>query len=213
MPAPEEEHKQVPLIDFHKLFMGLMHEPTTKEKLRKFIEVFNATHEQEEHIDVDAPDFTPNRWSVSQLATALSEAGVKTRVAGREMDKSSLLHRFETIYSERPYPTDWVVPSPNGENWRAYWGPIIGEAIWAVLVVIGTVLGVYAAYYFCEEQHYKYQCRYLKNMYSLQCFVLKKSRSYLEEMNYNIVYSVACGLGVFLSGFLMRLQKYAARMV
>ena len=40
---------------------------------------------------------------------------------------------------------------------------------------------------------------------------MKKSRAYLEEMNYNLVYTTLCGLGIAMAGILSRAKAYATK--
>jgi hypothetical protein len=149
-------------------------------------------------------------WSVSDLAAILRECDVLTRIAGREMDKSSLMTRMRQVYYNTESSSIYK-PSPLGHNWRGFWSPYITDIFMTIATVIGTLAGVHYLYTNCEYYHYIWNCSNWRKMYSLECYVLKKSRSYLEEMNYNLVYTTLCGLGIALTGMLARAKAYATK--
>jgi len=165
------------------------------------------THEEEE---ADYNVFDSKMWSVSDLASVLRECDILTRSAGREMDKSSLVTRMKQVYFNKECSNVYK-PSPLGHNWRGFWSPYTTDMIMTVAIVIGTIAGVHYLYTYCEHYHYVWNCSNWRKMYSMECYVIKKARSYLEEMNYNIVYTTLCGLGIALTGMLSRAKAYATR--
>ena len=150
------------------------------------------------------------QWSVPELAALLRECDILTRVAGREMDKSGLMTRMKQVYynTER---NNVYKPSPLGHNWIGFWSPYIADILITIMTVLGTLAGVHYLYTYCEYYHYAWNCSNWRKMYSLECYVLKKSRFYLEEMNYNLVYTTLCGLGIALTGLFARAKAYATK--
>ena len=150
------------------------------------------------------------QWSVPELAALLRECDILTRVAGREMDKSGLMTRMKQVYynTER---SNVYKPSPLGHNWIGFWSPYIADILITIMTVLGTLAGVHYLYTYCEYYHYAWNCSNWRKMYSLECYVLKKSRFYLEEMNYNLVYTTLCGLGIALTGLFARAKAYATK--
>ena len=84
-----------------------------------------------------------------------------------------------------------------------------GHALTALGLI--TIFTVQYLYGFSEDFHQSYECSKLANFYSLHCYVLKKCRAYLEEMNYNLVYTVICGLGIAAANTLRKYQNAATR--
>ena len=154
--------------------------------------------------------FDSNEWSVSDLASVLRECGILTRNAGRDMDKNSLLLRMKNVFYNRA-SSDVFKSSPLGHNWRGFWKPYIAEVLMAIFTVLGTLAAVHYLYSYCEYYHYTWNCSNWRKMYSLECYVMKKSRAYLEEMNYNLVYTTLCGLGIAMAGILSRAKAYATK--
>ena len=154
--------------------------------------------------------FEPALWSVSDLAAILRECDVLTRAAGREMDKSSLMIRMKQVYYNTGSRSIYK-PAPLGHNWIGFWSPYITDILMTIATVIGTLVGVHYLYTKCEYYHYVWNCSNWRKMYSLECYVMKKSRSYLEEMNYNLVYTTLCGLGIAITGLLARAKAYATK--
>lgn len=165
-----------------------------------------SNKEEEEDFNV----FDGNMWTVSELASVLNECDILTRSAGREMDKSSLVTRMKQVYYNTENCSVYK-PSPLGHNWRGFWSPYTSDIMMTLATVIGTIAGVHYLYSYCEHYHYVLNCSNWRKMYSMECYVLKKARSYLEEMNYNIVYTTLCGLGIALTGMLSRAKAYASR--
>lgn len=176
----------------------------TDEKEGKDDKVTNKIVEDEFNV------FDSNMWTVSELAAVLSKCDILTREAGREMDKSSLMTRLKQVYYKKESSSVYK-PSPLGHNWRGFWSPYISDITMTLATVIGTIAGVHYLYSYCEHYHYALNCSNWRKMYSMECYILKKARSYLEEMNYNIVYTTLCGLGIALTGMLSRAKAYAAR--
>ena len=65
---------------------------------------------------------------------------------------------------------------------------------------------IHYLYGFCERYHTHLECHTWQEFYSLQCFVLKKSRYYLEMFNYDIVFTAVCALGVALANIFRKQQ-------
>lgn len=154
--------------------------------------------------------FDTSEWTVSDLASVLRECGILTRSAGRDMDKNSMLLRMKNVFYNRA-SSDVFKASPLGHNWRGFWKPYIAEVLMAIFTVLGTLASVHYIYSYCEYYHYTWNCSNWRKMYSLECYVMKKSRSYLEEMNYNLVYTTLCGLGIAMAGLLSRAKAYATK--
>ena len=178
-----------------------------KSKYNKIDEI-----DEIDEIDDTYNVFDHDQWSVADIASVLKECGILTRAAGREMDKSSLMNRMKQVYYNNANYSVYK-PSPVGHNWIGFWSPYFADIFMTIATVIGTVIGVHYLYTYCEVYHYKLGCSNWKKMYSLECYVLKKSRAYLEEMNYNLVYTTLCGLGLVLAGMLARAKAYATKNV
>lgn len=170
----------------------------------------NKSNKEEEEEVEDFNVFDGNMWTVSELASVLNECDILTRSAGREMDKTSLVTRMKQVYYNTENCSVYK-PSPLGHNWRGFWSPYTSDIMMTLATVIGTIAGVHYLYSYCEHYHYVLNCSNWRKMYSMECYVLKKARSYLEEMNYNIVYTTLCGLGIALTGMLSRAKAYASR--
>ena len=89
--------------------------------------------------------------------------------------------------------------------------PLLTESLWASFFVIMSLILVYNAYIFAEYLHDYFECSYWSNTYTLKCYVTKKVRYHLEDLNYNIVYTTLCALSLTGASILMRLQKYTKK--
>jgi len=154
--------------------------------------------------------FDHDMWTVSEIASVLKNCDILTRSAGREMDKTSLISRMKQVYCNTA-SYNVFKPSPLGHNWSEFWYPYLAEVIMTIATVVATLAGVHYLYTYCEHYHYTLRCSEWRKMYSLECYVLKKSRSYLEEMNYNLVYTSLCGLGIAMTGMFARAKAYATK--
>ena len=96
-------------------------------------------------------------------------------------------------------------------NWKSFWLPMMGEFFIAIVTVIGTVIGVHYLYYVSENLHKEFDCVYYRNFYSMQCYMIKQCRSYLESLTYNIVYTTICGVGLALANFVSRAKGISSR--
>lgn len=89
--------------------------------------------------------------------------------------------------------------------------PLLTESLWASFFVVMSLILVYNAYIFAEYLHDYFECSYWSNTYTLKCYVTKKVRYHLEDLNYNIVYTTLCALSLTGASILMRLQKYTKK--
>jgi len=136
----------------------------------------------------------------------LRNAGVRTRQGGLALEKEGLQRRIKAVW-ENKGKIEWFEPSPTGINRREWYLPMITEIVTGVLMVVGTILLSRILYIWAEHYHAKWDCVHYGNFYSIWCYSAKKSRAYLEDMNYNMVYTALIGCGAFASKLLMSYQK------
>ena len=121
--------------------------------------------------------------------------------------KNSLIRILKRVLDDSIERKDFV-PRAFGYNMYEYWVPIFSNIAYVILVTTGTIFLINISYLAAEYYHDDYECVVWYKMYSLQCYVLKKVRNYLEEMNYNIVYSTMCALSLALTTLFVNLRKY-----
>ena len=147
-----------------------------------------------------------NMWNVAEIAAILRNGGVRDRNAGRALPLAGLLLRLRQVM-ENTAPETSYEPTPFSRNKREYWFPVIREMCVGIFITILTITVVQYLYIWSEYLHQHYNCVQTSEFYSLKCFVVKKSRSYLEEMNYNMVYTAICGLGLAAANALRKYQN------
>ncbi len=158
--------------------------------------------------DEEVNIYDDNMWNVAGLAGLLRVAGVRVREAGHPLPLLGLLLRLRQVVEDTA-PSHAYEPSPFGKNKWSYWFPILQELFSGLAITLGTIFAVQVLYHWSEEYHHRYNCTYSSEFYTLKCYVLKKSRSYLEELNYNLVYTVLCGLGIAFANTLRKYQSSA----
>ena len=136
----------------------------------------------------------------------LRNAGVRTREGGVALNVGGLRRRIRQVWENKAVPK-YFEPSPAGINKWEYWLPIVRELVQGVLIVVGTILLSRYLYIQAEYYHDKWNCVEYGNFYSMWCYTAKKSRAYLEDLNYNMVYTALIGCGAFASKILMTYQK------
>ena len=119
------------------------------------------------------------------------------KVGNTQLDKRVLMKRCELLKSYK-LPIAYIVPKPFNENAVEFWLPLLTELMWSLFIIVGSILSSLVCYHYAEVLHSRNDCAniFTTNMYSLQCFVAKKARSYFENLNYNIVYTTMIGIGV-----------------
>ena len=150
--------------------------------------------------------YQTNMWNVAEIAAILRNGGVRDRNAGRALPLAGLLLRLRQVMEDTALVSAYE-PSPFGKNKREYWFPIFREMFVGIAITILTVVVVQWLYIWSEHLHHEYNCVQTSEFYSLKCFVLKKSRAYLEEMNYNMVYTAICGLGLAAANTMRKYQS------
>ncbi len=156
---------------------------------KDFLVLPNGHNEKEVNI------YEANLWNNAELAALLRKAGVRTRNAGHALPSLGLLLRLRQCIENTACETVYE-PTALGRNKRDYWLPIFKELVHGAFICFITIVVVHCLYYWSEELHHRCRCVKISEFYSLKCYVLKKCRSYLEEMSYNLVYTVLCGLGL-----------------
>ena len=151
-----------------------------------------------------------NMWNNATLAALLRNAGVRSRNAGHALTAMGLILRLRQVV-ENTAPETAYEPTAFGRNKWEYWFPILRELFVGVGITILTIFTVQYLYGWSEELHQSYECSKVANFYSLHCYVFKKCRAYLEEMNYNLVYTVICGLGLAAANTLRKYQHAATK--
>tara|TARA_R110000787_G_scaffold252484_1_gene357935 strand:+ start:107 stop:739 length:633 start_codon:yes stop_codon:yes gene_type:complete len=154
--------------------------------------------------------YESNMWNNATLAGLLRNAGVRSRSAGHALTALGLISRLRQIVENTASESAYE-PTAFGRNKWEYWFPIIREMVVGVGITILTIFTVQYLYGFSEDFHQSYECSKVSNFYSLHCYVLKKCRAYLEEMNYNLVYTVICGLGLACANTLRKYQNSATK--
>ena len=141
-------------------------------------------------------DLVPaNGLNVAAANIFLKECRVKTREHGYQLNRIMLNNRVKDFVNGI-LASSCYQPSPFGINWREYWFPILIETAYSIIIIVGTIVGTIVLYQLCEHLHHKWGCQYLVNIFTLQCYVVKNSRSYLESYAYDIVYTTIVGIGV-----------------
>ncbi len=143
---------------------------------------------------------------VSNSTIILRNAGVRTREGGVALNVGGLRRRLRQVWENKAV-AKYFEPSPAGINKREYWLPIVLELIQGALIIIGTILLSRYLYIWAEYYHERWDCVTYGNFYSLWCYTAKKSRAYLEDLNYNMVYTALIGCGAFASKLLMTYQR------
>jgi len=151
-----------------------------------------------------------NMWNNATLAALLRNAGVRSRTAGHALTALGLILRLRQIVEDTA-PESAYEPTAFGRNKWEYWFPIIREMVVGIVITILTIFSVQYLYGWSEDFHQRYECSKVGNFYSLHCYVFKKCRAYLEEMNYNLVYTVICGLGLAAANTLRKYQNAATK--
>ena len=163
-------------------------------------------------IDIDDPFKEPSAWNRPALLSISNEIGLKVSTRGVVLCKSSLIRNLKRVMNDSILMRDFI-PAPFGYNYIDYWLPIVCNISYVVFVTSMSICGIHLSYIAAENLHNQYECSYWLKMYSLQCYVLKKVRHYLEDMNYNIVYSTICALSVALTSLFVRLRRYNESLV
>ena len=154
--------------------------------------------------------YQANMWNNATLAALLRNSGVRSRSAGHALTAMGLLLRLRQVVEDTA-PENAYEPTAFGRNKYEYWFPIFREMVVGVSITILTIVSVQYLYGWSEDFHQHYECSKVRNFYSLQCYVFKKCRAYLEEMNYNLVYTVICGLGLAAANTLRKYQNAATK--
>tara|TARA_R110000803_G_scaffold1094_5_gene3725 strand:+ start:169 stop:960 length:792 start_codon:yes stop_codon:yes gene_type:complete len=192
---------------------------TPRETLIRLLEHENDDRRVMENADlIVVPDdsdasnevnlYNANMWNVAPLATILRSAGVKTRSAGHALSLLGLLLRLRHVMDDTA-PESAYDPTCFGRNKWEYWYPILKEIFVLFIITTLTVIGVQFLYVWSEHFHHTYECVKTSEFFSAKCYVLKKCRSYLEEMNYNLVYTVICGIGLAIANILRKFTNAA----
>lgn len=179
---------------------------------RKQLEMDILIFPEEETKSVKSNLFDANQWTVGALASLLREAGVRTRKAGRELTGNPLMTRMRQVY-ENTASASCYEPTVSGANWWEYWLPFFIEFIYLIIFVSGTILGVLFLYTWTENLHASYGCISYTRFYSWECFILKKARAYLENLNYDLAHTVIMGVALSLTRILAKFQAVFNRKV
>jgi len=192
---------------------------TQQYYLRKALDAYNAEKRSCDEPTLPLPDDLNEAGEVQRSdeievynldiptnTTILRNAGVRTREGGVALNVGGLRRRLRQVWENRACPK-YFEPSPTGINRREYWLPIVKEFVTGVLIVIGTILLSRYLYILAEYYHSKWNCVEYGNFYSMWCYTAKKSRAYLEELNYNMVYTALIGCGAFASKIIIAYQK------
>ena len=182
---------------------------TPRDRLLQWIEQDNERREENALaiIDPDAEAPFTGALTAAEAVMALNHVHAYTRVSSQQLVIATMTHRLNRIWNGNA-PRGFFKPQLFGPNMFGYWVPLILEIIRGFLIIVFTVVGVHVLYSWVENFHYNHQCSHWVNMYSFQCYVAKKVRYQLEEMNYNTVYTVFCGVSVAGASVIMRLKNY-----
>ncbi len=203
-----------------ELLSLLMGTPKTQQYyLKKALDEYNDERRAVDEPEIPFPDelgedgepLVSNEIEVYNLdvptnTTILRRAGVRTREGGVALNVGGLRRRLRQVWENKAV-AKYFEPSPAGINKREYWLPIVLELIQGACIIIGTILLSRYLYIWAEYYHEKWDCVAYGNFYSMWCFTAKKSRAYLEDLNYNMVYTALIGCGAFASKLLMTYQK------
>ena len=183
-------------------------EPSGKDKLKNAIKELNASLEDnDEEIYLTPDDFPDNtssseitlyqqdKWTVEGYASILRNAGVRTRNAGNSLSKGALARRLRQVWEEKAKPSVFE-PTMIGENWMEFWKPWLDEFIKSIVFVLITMAVTMGLFRFVEYFHAEWKCNQIFEFFSMWCYATKKTRSFLEEQNYNMAYQVLTGLGI-----------------
>lgn len=186
-----------------------MNAHTAKETLVSLLEAESEErqNEKDRRFDSKDPFKDPNLWTMDTLTIIVSKVGLKPSTHGVSFSKNSLIRILKRVLDESIVSKDFV-PRAFGYNMYEYWAPIFSNIAYVIFVTTGTIFLINISYLAAEYYHDEYECCNWFKMYSLQCYVLKKVRNYLEEMNYNIVYSTMCALSLALTTLFVNLRKY-----
>jgi len=200
----------------HNLYLKMIR-PSAKDLLITLLHKENEerSSEKDSHgddVDIDDPFKEPSMWNRPALLSISNEIGLKVSTRGVVLCKTSLMRNLKRVMNDSIQMSDFV-PTPFGYNYIAYWLPIVGNISYVVLVTSMSICVIHLSYVAAESFHNQYECSAWLKMYSLQCYVLKKVRHYLEDMNYNIVYSTICALSVALTSLFVRLRRYNEALV
>lgn len=184
-------------------FLGIMFVDFKKDRLEKSLIKLN--NEGENNITKEDLVSGTAMISAAEASILLKDNGVKIRCAGRELTKVMLNNRVKEFVNGT-LPLSYYQPSPFGKNWREYWLPILIETVYSIIIIVGTIVGTIVLYQLCEHFHHEWECQSLVNIFSVHCYVAKKSRSYLETYAYDIVYTTIVGVGVALVRIFMKMR-------
>jgi hypothetical protein len=147
-------------------------------------------------------------WTAPQLQAFLDGFGIKTQHKGSSLGKEVLTARLLKLRNNTLTNNDFL-PTPFGRNYINYWLPFIKESIIGAVVIVFVFIGVAMLYKLAEHYHSHYKCDYVFsfNMYSLPCFASKKARAFLEEQQYNMVYTVLIAVTLAVCNAMRRINK------
>lgn len=177
---------------------------------RKVMEATDILVAPDGNNEDDVNIYQANMWNNATLAALLRNANVRSRNAGHALTALGLILRLRQVIEDTAPETAYE-PTAFGRNKYEYWSPIVREMVVGISITIMTIFTVQYLYGWSEDLHQAYECSKIINFYSLHCYVFKKCRSYLEEMNYNLVYTVICGLGLAAANTLRKYQNAATR--
>lgn len=186
-----------------------------RDKLMQLLQMEKEKRKEEEIPSWDKdehPFIMESMWQKDKLLDLSFQIGCKTEEHGYPLTKSSLIRRLSEICEGTAIP-EVFYPTMIGKNWKGWWLPLLTESLWASFFVVMSLILVYNAYIFAEYLHDYFECSYWSNTYTLKCYVTKKVRYHLEDLNYNIVYTTLCALSLTGASILMRLQKYTKKIL
>lgn len=194
---------------FERIYI-LLRTKTHRQQLIEWIEDDNERRKANQlaiiEITKDVP-FELTKMNAAEAAMALSSVNAYTSTKEHRFVIATMIYRLNQIWNNEA-PRKYFKPSYFGPNMYDYWMPIGMDLLRTIFLVLCTIIGVHVAYTYVEDYHHNNQCSHWRNMYSFHCYAAKKVRHHLEEMNYNTVYTVFCGLCIAGTTLLLRLQKY-----
>ena len=184
-----------------------------QELLDKAIVFLNEEKSKNNEIAIDKSNVLESeQYSVGQLASLLRDANCLTRVAGRELDKGAMMSRLSSIIEGEP-PKKYFVPSAFGYNSTGFWFPVLSDMLFSVIMIALIVGSSHLVYRICEHYHSLYGCQYFINSFSPECYILKKGRATLEDLQYYILYASVCAIGVAFTGVITKTRVYASNLI
>ena len=146
-------------------------------------------------------------YTASQLTSLCRDAGILTQLSGKPLSIAEMMGRLKMVTNSTA-DNEIFNPSAFGANWKGYWYPYFNSIGYTIFTTSCALIGIFIANVFINLIHSNRNCNSFFHFLQAECYIVKKARQNLEELNYYILYTAFCAISVSALGLMAKIKAF-----